>query len=121
MIFQYFIIIGVNNIVDNDVLVENLSEEEQIFIKCVVKECVLLEEELVMCCKMFILIELVQDCCCVVIIVGCFSEDICGYDQCLDIILVCDVFVVFVKLFEGEVIFVIFKLGDFLGEEDELI
>jgi COMPASS component SPP1 len=120
MIPQYPIIIGANNIADNDALAENLSEEEQTLIKRAAKERASLEEESAMCRKMLTLIELAQDRRRAAITAGRFSEDICGYDQRLDTISARDAFAAFAKSPEGEAIFATSKLGDPLGEEDEL-
>lgn len=69
---------------------------------------------------MITLVELVQERRRAAISAGLFAEDICGYDQRLDTICARDAFAAFVKSPEGEAIFQASKVGDPLGEGDEV-
>ena len=84
------------------------------------RERVQLEEESSLCRKMLTLIELAQERRRTAITAGRFGEDICGYDQRLDTISSRDAFAAFAKSPEGQTVFATSKLGDPLGEQDEL-
>lgn len=69
---------------------------------------------------MFTLIELAQERRRAAITAGRFGDDICGYDSRLDAVSARDVFSAFVKSPEGQEVFKTSKLGDPLGEDDEV-
>lgn len=69
---------------------------------------------------MLTLIDLAQERRRAAITAGRFSDDICGYDQRLDTICARDAFAAYSKSPEGEATFGAKKLGDPLGEGDEV-
>ncbi|KAF7549076.1 hypothetical protein G7Z17_g6639 [Cylindrodendrum hubeiense] len=105
---------------DEDQLAKILSEEEKEFLDNAVKARFHLAEETLLCRKMLTLIELAQERRRAAITAGRFGEDICGYDRRLDTISARDAFAAFAKSPEGEVIFKASKMGDPVGEGDEV-
>jgi COMPASS component SPP1 len=69
---------------------------------------------------MFTLIELAQERRRAAINAGSFGEDVCGYDSRLDTVSARDVFAAFIKSPEGEEVFKSSKLGDPLGDDDQV-
>lgn len=96
------------------------AEEEKKFLDSAAKVRFQLAEETLLCHKMLTLIELAQERRRSAINAGRFSEDICGYDQRLDTVSARDAFAAFAKTPESEAIFQSSKLGDPLGEGDEV-
>ncbi|EHK45834.1 hypothetical protein TRIATDRAFT_197283 [Trichoderma atroviride IMI 206040] len=101
-------------------LAQILTEEEKDYLAKKAHARFKLAEETLLCQKMITLVELVQDRRRAAINAGLFAEDICGYDQRLDTICARDAFAAFVKSPEGEAIFQASKVGDPLGEGDEV-
>lgn len=101
-------------------LAQILTEEEKDYLAKKAHARFKLAEETFLCQKMITLVELVQDRRRAAISAGLFAEDICGYDQRLDTICARDAFAAFVKSPEGEAIFQASKVGDPLGEGDEV-
>jgi COMPASS component SPP1 len=101
-------------------LAQILTEEEKDYLAKKAHARFKLAEETLLCQKMITLVELAQDRRRAAISAGLFAEDICGYDQRLDTIGSRDAFAAFVKSPEGEAIFQASKVGDPLGEGDEV-
>ncbi|KAM0426203.1 hypothetical protein ACHAPT_008553 [Fusarium lateritium] len=99
---------------------KHLSEEEKEFLENAAKARFHLAEETLLCHKMLTLLDLAHSRRQGAISSGHFKEDICGYDQRLDTISARDSFAAFAKSPEGEAIFKASKLGDPLGEDDEV-
>ncbi|KAF4977433.1 hypothetical protein FZEAL_6045 [Fusarium zealandicum] len=99
---------------------KHLSEEEKEFLKNAAAARFHLAEETLLCHKMLTLLELAHERRQGAISTGHFKEDICGYDQRLDTISARDAFAAFAKSPDGEPIFKTSKLGDPLGEGDEV-
>jgi COMPASS component SPP1 len=97
-----------------------LSEEEKEFLENAAATRFHLAEETVLCHKMLTLLDLAHSRRQAAISAGHFKEDICGYDQRLDTISARDAFAAFAKSPEGEAIFKASKLGDPLGEDDDV-
>lgn len=104
----------------DEALTNLLSDEEQKFLNDAAQARFELAEETLLCNKMFTLIELAQERRQAAINAGQFNNDICGYDSRLDAISARDVFSAFAKSPEGEEVFKISKLGDPLGEDDQV-
>ncbi|KAJ4160657.1 hypothetical protein NW754_003776 [Fusarium falciforme] len=99
---------------------KHLSEEEKEFLENAAAARFHLAEETLLCHKMLTLLDLAHSRRQAAISAGHFKEDICGYDQRLDTISARDAFAAFAKSPEGEAIFKASKLGDPLGEDDDV-
>lgn len=99
---------------------KHLSEEEKEFLENAAAARFHLAEETLLCHKMLTLLDLAHSRRQAAISAGHFKEDICGYDQRLDTISARDAFAAFAKSPEGEAILKASKLGDPLGEADEV-
>ncbi|KAI9172330.1 Set1 complex component spp1 [Paramyrothecium foliicola] len=96
------------------------SDEEREFLEGTAQVRFQLAEETLLCHKMLTLIELAQERRRSAINAGRLGEDICGYDQRLDTVSARDAFAAFAKSPESDDIFHSSKLGDPLGEGDEV-